>query len=218
MQDRHFYRAAYEPAPRYHSEPKSPATGRKPYQARVLEWVLACFGATIAIDRIERNHRFLEESLELVQSTGCTRDEAHELVEYVFDRPIGETVQEVGGVMNTLAALCNAVNVDLNEAAEIELARVWTKVEAIRAKQAAKPKFSAAPIAINRDVPELGSRWKHTNGNHYVVYDVTNADSDRQWKFPTTISYRGANGKKWSRPLRRWHASMTRLPDMGDPI
>ena len=34
--------------------------------------------------------------------------------------------------------------------AETELARVWTKVEKIRAKQAAKPKHSALPIAPPR--------------------------------------------------------------------
>ncbi|RQS15519.1 hypothetical protein DIE07_03565 [Burkholderia sp. Bp9002] len=35
-------------------------------------WMLECFGAAIATDRMERNHRFLEEALELVQACGCT--------------------------------------------------------------------------------------------------------------------------------------------------
>ncbi len=35
------------------------------YQGAVAEWMLACFGEAIARDRMERNHRFLEESLEL---------------------------------------------------------------------------------------------------------------------------------------------------------
>lgn len=120
------------------------AQGRS-YQARVDDWLLACFGEEIARDRMERNHRFIEEALETVQANGCTRSEAHQLVDYVFDRPAGDLHQEVGGVMNTLAALCLASGIDMAEAGEIELARVWTKVEKIRAKQAAKPKHSPLP-------------------------------------------------------------------------
>ncbi|UKJ76116.1 hypothetical protein H1Q64_17980 (plasmid) [Azospirillum brasilense] len=107
--------------------------------------MLACFGAEITADKLERNHRFLEEALELVQACGCTQGEAHQLVDYVFGRAVGEPAQEVGGVMVTLAALCHAQGIDMAEAGETELARVWTKVEAIRAKQASKPKGSPLP-------------------------------------------------------------------------
>lgn len=117
------------------------------FQARVGDWMLACFGDEIAADRIERNHRFLEEALELVQANGCDVDDARALVEYVYSRPVGELAQEVGGTMVTLAALCNTFNVDVNEASETELARVWTKVEAIREKQRNKPTGSALPQA-----------------------------------------------------------------------
>ena len=115
------------------------------FQNSVDRWLIACFGFEIARDKIERNHRFLEESLELVQSTGCTKDEALQLVDYVYGRDVGETRQEVGGVMNTLAALCLAHDIDMLEAGEIEIERCWTKVEKIRAKHAAKPKFSVTP-------------------------------------------------------------------------
>lgn len=115
------------------------------FQARVQPWMMECFGPMIAGDREERNHRFLEEALELVQACDCTASEAHQLVDYVFGRPIGEPHQEAGGVMVTLAALCLANALDMREAGETELARVWTKVEAIRAKQAAKPKHSPLP-------------------------------------------------------------------------
>ena len=117
----------------------------EPFQKRVNDWILACFGQAIADDRIERNHRFLEEALELVQSIGCTQSEAHQLVDYVFGREIGDPPQEIGGVMNTLAALCNSSGFDMVSCGEIELSRVWTKVEKIRAKQAAKPKHSPLP-------------------------------------------------------------------------
>ncbi len=128
--------------------PPARATSTDSFQGRVQPWMMACFGAEIAADGAERNHRFLEESLELVQASGCTASEAHQLVDYVFGRPVGERAQEVGGVMVTLAALCLAQGLDMHAAGETELARIWTKVEAIRAKQAAKPKHSPLPAAI----------------------------------------------------------------------
>jgi hypothetical protein len=117
----------------------------KSFQARVLDWLMECFSAEVCRDRQERNHRFLEESLELVQSLGCTRSEAHQLVDYVFGREVGEPEQELGGVMVTLAALASCHDLNLNEAAETELARVWTKIDQIRAKQLAKPRHSPLP-------------------------------------------------------------------------
>jgi hypothetical protein len=124
---------------------QQPAQEPVQFQDRVQPWMMECFGVEISADSIERNHRFLEESLELVQACGCTQSEAHQLVDYVFGRPIGEKEQEVGGVMVTLAALCLAQSVDMHKCGETELARVWTKVEQIRAKQAAKPKHSPLP-------------------------------------------------------------------------
>lgn len=117
----------------------------KTFQERVHPWLLACFGVEIARAKIERSHRFLEEALELVQTCGCTGREAHQLVDYVYDRAKGDAHQETGGVMVTLAALCLANGLDMHQAAEVELTRVWTKVEQIRAKQAAKPKHSPLP-------------------------------------------------------------------------
>lgn len=114
-------------------------------QSRVADWMKACFGTKISMDAVERNHRFLEEALELVQSLNCTQSEAHQLVDYVYGRDVGDPPQEVGGVVITLAALCLANNMSMEECGEIELSRIWTKVEVIRAKQAAKPKHSPLP-------------------------------------------------------------------------
>ncbi len=60
-------------------------------------------------------------------------------------------------------------------------------------------------------VPAIGSKWRHDNGIEYIVTDHTNMDSDRP-EYPPTISYQGlANGKKWSRALKEWHRSFTKL-------
>lgn len=125
-----------------------------PFQDRVKPWMDACFGPEISADAIERNHRFIEEALELVQANGCTQSEAHQLVDYVYNRPQGDINQEVGGVMVTLAALCLAVGVDMHEAGETELARVWTKIDKIRAKQASKPRHSPLPEAFTPAVAD----------------------------------------------------------------
>lgn len=117
------------------------------FQQRVQPWMLECFGAEIAADMRERCHRLFEESGEACQSKGMTRSEAHQLVDYTWDRPIGEPYQEVGGVMVTLAAFCLAVGIDMHAAGETELARISVPetVAKIRAKQAAKPKHSPLP-------------------------------------------------------------------------
>lgn len=115
------------------------------FQHKINHWMLQCFGDVISKDRQERNHRFLEEALELVQSCGCSISEAHQLVDYVFGRPAGEKGQEVGGVMVTLAALATANGIDVGVQAEMERDRIWKKMEQIRKKHATKPKHSSLP-------------------------------------------------------------------------
>jgi hypothetical protein len=117
------------------------------YQNGVRQWMLLCFGEGIAADTAERNHRFLEEALELVQALNCSKADVLQLVDYVFDRPVGEPGQEVGGVMVCLAALCDANRINMKQEGERELARInqFDVLTKIRAKQAKKPKFSALP-------------------------------------------------------------------------
>lgn len=113
------------------------------FQNTVMRWMRVCFSSEIVGSEDERNQRFIEEALELVQSTGMTEAQAHAAVSYVFSRPVGEPTQEVGGVMVTLAALCSAHSMDLMECAEEEIERVNTDevIEKIRAKQKLKPRF-----------------------------------------------------------------------------
>ena len=114
-------------------------------QQRVAEWLAACFPPSVCADREERMHRFLEEALELVQASGCSRQDAHRLVDYVFSRAVGRPELEVGGVMVTLAGLCAAAGIDMNDAANRELERNWLRIDVIRQKQASKPIGSPLP-------------------------------------------------------------------------
>ncbi|MDN7724883.1 hypothetical protein [Burkholderia gladioli] len=186
----------------------APAEARKPFQARVQPWMLQCFGAAIAADRVERNHRFLEEALELVQSLGCTASEAHQLVDYTFGRPIGELAQEVGGVMVTLAALCLANTLDMHAAGETELARISepAMVLKIRAKQAAKPKHSPLPetpanpgeaVATNLD-RHMITVWRNGKWKLWTYGEACLAGRDRDWLINISIPpmVQGAQGGK----------------------
>lgn len=130
------------------------------FQYRVNDWMQACFGAEISADKAERNHRFLEESLELVQACGCTANEAHQLVDYVFGRKVGVAAQECGGVMVTLAALCTPNALGMNRCGEAELERVWGKIEEIRLKQARKPKHGPLAGTDNSDSASGGESEK----------------------------------------------------------
>ena len=124
------------------------ATMRDLFQLRVGAWVYECFGTDAAEDSLEHADRFIEEALELSQTVpDFTADRAHALVDYVFSRPVGGADQEVGGVMVTLAALCNALGIDMYCAGSSEVRRVWVEIEKIREKQASKPVGSALPIA-----------------------------------------------------------------------
>lgn len=124
-----------------------PEQAAQPYQQRVNTWIHKCFDLHTCTDTMERNHRFLEEAIELVQSLGCTPSEAHQLVDYVFGRPVGHAPQEVGGVRVTLSALCSAAGIQEDAEAELELGRINQPemITKIRTKHAAKPKHSPLP-------------------------------------------------------------------------
>lgn len=111
------------------------------FQERVKPWMMACFGPEISGDIRERCHRFFEEAGELCQAAGMSAEDAFALVAYTWGRPVGKVRQEVGGVMTTLAALCLAAGVDMDDAADEELARIWMIIDIIRAKQQSKRKL-----------------------------------------------------------------------------
>lgn len=114
------------------------------FQQMVTAWAIRCFGTKDATDKSLRNHRFLEEALGLVQALGTTKEEANKIVDYVYGRPIGDPVQEVGGTVLTLAVLCSANKIDLSDAGNKEIVRVNDKLEEIQRKHAAKPRFESS--------------------------------------------------------------------------
>lgn len=121
------------------------------FQEVVSAWVEKTMGALVALDPRERNHRFFEEACELVQSCEMSREEAHQLVDYVFSREPGERHQEVGGATITLIALASAHQIDAQHACLLEMSRCVMHADKIRDKQTTKPQIGAPnPLYPNR--------------------------------------------------------------------
>jgi len=135
------------------------------FQDRVWGWVCECFGAPVAYNVREREHRFIEEAIELVQASGCSKEDVLMLVDHVYGRPAGDVAQEVGGVMITLNALCTRRGVDVKKAAMAEYERINRPdtLEKIRLKQATKPKDSPLPEGT-------GAKETNEQGWAFVFY------------------------------------------------
>ena len=73
-----------------------------------------------------------------------------------------------------------------------------------------EPKLGILKKEPKLEIPEIGSVWKHHNGEFYVVINLANLYSTYQYKYPLTIVYQGLKNKRvWSRPFSDWHRSMT---------
>jgi hypothetical protein len=122
--------------------------GKRPFQKRTQYWAKKCFGMHLATDHKERNQRFAEEALELVQACGMTRLEALGAVKYVYGRPVGDKLQEVGGVYNTLAVLCAAHGIDMVGEGERDLLEIDNEeaTRRIREKRMTKPDFAEVDL------------------------------------------------------------------------
>jgi hypothetical protein len=96
-------------------------------QARVAVWTRACFGDAHLRDLRVRGMRLLEEAIEFAQSVGVSKDKSSELLNYVYNRPIGEPIQELGGVAVTFLAAATALNQSATGVADLEITRVESK-------------------------------------------------------------------------------------------
>ncbi len=140
------------------------------FQAGVAEWMGQCFLPSLYSNMTERGDRLLEEVLELLQAHGYDKARVPTLVDYVFGRPVGEPVQEVGGVMVTLAGYCWVAGLDMHTAGDAELARITQPnvMAKIRAKQEAKN-------ALHFDTPLPGNAARQPVGEP-VEHDCANCD------------------------------------------
>lgn len=117
------------------------------FQNQVEVFLIDCFGKEILENKTERNYRFFEEATELVQACGMTKEDCYKLVDYVYNRPIGDIEQELGGVMVTLFGLACAYNFSIDFCASKEIRNCYDRIEHIRSKwQNKKIKSGGDPL------------------------------------------------------------------------
>ena len=118
-------------------------------QTAIAEWCVAAFGESHAASIPQRGIRLVEESLEAAQAAGCDRAMVHKLVDYVYDRPVGDLFQELGGVSVTLLALAAAAGLSADQAESVEIQRVLSKALAYFTER------NAAKNAAGFNVPNV---------------------------------------------------------------
>jgi hypothetical protein len=91
------------------------------------EWGERCFGESHMRDVKVRSLRCAEEVIELAQSVGVDKAMMLKLVELVYDRPLGQPLQEAGGTLLTASVLCRALGFEPEDVFEIELRRCLGK-------------------------------------------------------------------------------------------
>lgn len=117
----------------------------KEFQSEVKRWALSIFPTAYVYNRRERAHRMLEEAMELAQACGCNKEEARDLMNYVWSRPVGQPNKELGDLAVTTAALAEGCGLDLEICANLQLQDCWDKRDTIAAKQASKFDNSSLP-------------------------------------------------------------------------
>lgn len=105
-------------------------------QTQIKTWVVTRLGPK-AMRVHERGMRSYEENTELFQALKGTREEAHRIVDHVFDKPVGDPLQELGGCGLTLLACAEALDFDLGVAIQAELDRIFLlPIEKFQKRQA----------------------------------------------------------------------------------
>jgi len=107
-------------------------------QAAARQWAEDTFGM-MCMDKHERAMRFLEEAFEAAQAAGVTDKDAVCLWRVVYDKPVGELAQEIGGALLTLALLSEGAGLDMEWAGDTEFLRARTMPrDYIKARHAVK--------------------------------------------------------------------------------
>lgn len=150
-------------------------------QRRVAAWVAEALGNDSAHDAAERALRTAEEAIELAQACDVPREALHRLVDYVFVRPVGDAMQEIGGTLLTLYSTAEALGVDADAAFEAELARIQRPevMEKVRRRQSEKREALVGDLRVeereedaieNRRLADIVS--KKRAGYKHVSFDT----------------------------------------------
>jgi hypothetical protein len=68
------------------------------YWNRISIWTSTTFGQEILTNEIERSSRLLEETIELAQACGLSKELCQRILDRTYSRPVGSKRQEAAGV------------------------------------------------------------------------------------------------------------------------
>jgi hypothetical protein len=112
---------------------------------RIAGWVRSRLGEKALMDRQERAARLVEEAIELAQAEGVPEIRIVNVARRVYDRPVGEVEQEIGGIGVCLLAYCHASGFNFVTLTDREVTRIEkVPVEVSRAKHNAKVRAGTA--------------------------------------------------------------------------
>lgn len=96
-------------------------------QAKLVNWGVECFGFEHMNDPRVRAMRLLEEALEFAQSVKCPIAQCSALVDYVYSRPAGDPIQELGGIGVTWLVAADSLAVSAEGTLDLEIERISQK-------------------------------------------------------------------------------------------
>lgn len=110
------------------------------FQLSVESWVRSTFGNVVLMHKEERCLRALEEVTELAQCGAVTREQAHAIIDQVYDKPVElNPSKEIAGSLLTILGTAYAFGVhNVEEPLNVEMCRVWKNQEKIRQRQLTK--------------------------------------------------------------------------------
>jgi NTP pyrophosphatase (non-canonical NTP hydrolase) len=107
-----------------------------------MEWAKSTFPNSASNEDPQvRVFIFLEEAIELAQAVGICEEKVFEQVRHVYDKPIGDIDQEMGGTMATLMMAAESLSLDAGLECEKELESAWKRQTQIQAKSKTKVKL-----------------------------------------------------------------------------
>lgn len=118
-------------------------------QQRFDAWLRDTMGSEIANDVGERNWRFAEEAVELLQACGMKVEDLLRVVATVYEKEPGDPAVEIGDVLCCLYPLATARGYCVETLAEHTLRRNYDNQERIRAKHVAK--ILRRPLEVKPD-------------------------------------------------------------------
>lgn len=92
----------------------------------MLHWAHSTFGP-VALNKVERTLRIVEEAVELAQADDCPKEKLHAIIERAYGRPKDTAFKEMGGLLVTVYSRCGLDGWEPEAVLAAEVDRVLSK-------------------------------------------------------------------------------------------